>query len=233
MSKSLQFSIAILVAIFFFLPSAEAFNLYDYFPNLVPGQDPGQPDTLYTVCESQTAGQQVIQIRLKTDNVGALDSVAGAFIPLLLTTDKPGVVLDTTEATTFSGTASLVWEGLAVDVQTSGGNPGSFPMTVLIGGVSLDPSGFLGPGDHLLARLVFSLSEPTKICVDSTQLDIAPRRGDVYLVTAQPVDYVPQWYKDCCGPAVPTLSEWGLILFSLLLLASIVWYLKRVKKVYA
>ena len=232
MSKSLQFSIAILVAIFFFLPSAEAFNLYDYFPNLVPGQDPGQPDTLYTVCESQTAGQQVIQIRLKTDNVGALDSVAGAFIPLLVTTDKPAVLLDTTVATTFSGTASQVWDVLAVDVQTSGGNPGSFPMTVVVGGVTFDTIGALGPGDHLLARLVFSLSEPTTICVDTTHTLTGPICC-LDLVTFGAVDYVPQGYKICCGPAVPTLSEWGLILFSLLLLASIVWYLKRVKKVYA
>jgi len=92
----------------------------------------------------------------------------------------------------------------------------------------------LGPGDYLVANLVFSVSGPTNICVDTTSY---PLSGPPFVVVLQVattgsqtipvVDYTPGWVGECCGPSVPTLTEWGLVAFSILLLGTIAFYLRR------
>jgi len=234
MHKLLLYLIAILVAIFLFLPCVEAFNLYDYFPNLVPGQDPGQPDTLYVVCQNQTASSQVLQVRVKTDNVSTGDSIQGFSVVLRMTVDQPGVTLDTTTATTYAGTALSNWEFLSSDVYPPNSDPSVFPMYLTLGGVDFDAQNMLAAGDYLLANLVFSLSRSTNICVDTTSVANIFDPSDTLttvLVTggsfSNVIEYVPQWRPACCGPVVPTLSQWGLIVFSLLLLTSLIFYLRR------
>ena len=193
-----------------------------------PHKDPLEPDTAYTVCLTQTSTQQVIQIRLMTDNIGAGDSIQAAIIRLLITADRPGVTLDTTLATTFAGTALANWEIQVVAVD----DPSLFPMQLNIGGLDFGENlNLLGSGDHLIANLVFSISEPTNFCVDTSLVN--PEGFDnLALTTSSPIDYFPQWVGACCGPTppptpttIPTLSEWGLIIFSLLLLATLVFYL--------
>ena len=206
------------------LSVAFSFNLADYFPNLVLGPDPGQPDTVYVVCSHQTANQQIIQVRLKTDNVNSGDSVEGAFIPLVITTNQMGVALDTTVSTTYAGTALASWDILVVSVNSSGGDPSSFPMQLNIGGISFGGN-FLGAGNHLLANLTFSVTQPTEICLDTTRYQ---GNGILLAASGLPIslDYTPQWRSACCAPIVPTLSEWGLIIFSILLLAGLIYYLR-------
>ena len=99
-------------------------------------------------------------------------------------------------------------------------------MQIVVGGADIGATTVpLGAGDYLLANLVFSLSSPTEICVDSTH-DI--RGFGIYMVTELAMDYYTQWGGSlCCGPIVPALSEWGLIAFGVLLLGSLVFYLSR------
>jgi len=201
-----------------------------------PHKDPLEPDTLYTVCLNQTANQQVIQINLTTDNIEAGDSIQGIIMSLLITTDRPGVTLDTTVATTYAGTALANWEIAVVSVTTALGDPSVFPMLLKIGGVDFGENlNLLGSGDYLLANVVFSVTEPTNLCVDSF-LDRREDLASLVLTTSSSVDYFPQWVGACCGPQppsptlVPTLSQWGFIIFSLLLLGTLAYYIQRRRK---
>lgn len=218
-----------LLLLFWWSPVSADFNLGDYFPNLILGPDPGQPDTVYVACASQTATQQIIQIRLKTNNPAPYDSIQGALIPLVITADRPGVTLDTTLATLYTGTALAAWDLPVVSVFSFGGNPSAFPLKVNLGGVDFGQH-MLSNGDHLMAKLVFSISEPTNICVDTTttQGGYSLSIGVIYVSPDQ--EYYPRWRGGCCGPVIPTLSEWGLIIFSLLLLTSLVFYLARPRR---
>jgi hypothetical protein len=191
-------------------------------------QDPGQPDLVYVVADSQTSNQQVFQVRLKTDNVDDGDSVIGIGLVMEITTDRPGVTLDTSYATALNGSALdgadvsvfSVWDTSGV----GGVDPTVFPMLVVLAGINIEEP-IVGPGDHLLANLVFSLTNPTYyMCVDTTA-----RFGhlELQVVTESGEGYSPHWQAACCCPVVPTLSEWGLVIFSLLLLASVAYYILR------
>jgi hypothetical protein len=211
------------------MASAGWADLLQYFANPNWGDDPLQPDTVYLVCTNLSPAQQVIQVRLKTDNLGRTDSIVGVYIPVIITTDKPGVTLDTTIATTFGGTDISSWQFLAVVVGTDNSeDPSKFPMKLVFGGD--DPVQFphlLANGDYLIASLSFSVSEPTNICIDTTSQVLTGL--PLLLTTAYAVDYPPQWQEACCyiQGSIPTLSEWGLIIFSFLLLASLIFYLRR------
>jgi len=143
--------------------------------------------------------------------------------------DCQGVTLDTTEAAIFDGAAVEFWGIKSVAwVAPSTGIPG----LLRIGAVeldTLDPGAPLGPGDHLFATLVFSLSEPCCICV--TPIPCVGCDDPTILVTTLANGYYPVVGGDCfCPPwPVPTLSEWGLILFGLTLLLGIVWNIRRQK----
>ena len=79
-----------------------------------------------------------------------------------------------------------------------------------------------------MANLKFSVSEPTTICVTGTYIDGWTHTG-LLLVTTEANGYTTAFAPACCegGPTVPTLSEWGLILFGVVLFGTLVWYLRR------
>ncbi len=204
-----------------------------YFASNTAGVDPAGPDTLYFTCAGNS-----IELRYFTDNTAPSDSIIGFYIPLIITTDKPGVVLDTTVNTAFSGTAVENWDAKVVNVCTlncancCGRDPSVFPMGLLIGthdGFDADRH-CLAAGDYLIASLTFSVSEPTTICIDTTsQINIG---NPLEIVTNYAVGYVSQWKAGCCdiGDPIPTLTEWGLIVFAVVLLASM-FFLIRLRSV--
>ena len=203
-----------------------AFNIIKHFPGLVLSlQDPNNPDTIYVNC----AEGGIIELRMKTDNQNPNDYVAGVYAPLFITTDQPGITLDTQVATTFAGTAVENFFLKAVNVSTTPvPDPSVFPMQLIVGAVATGGTEIysLPPGDHLWARLHFSVSQPTTICVDT--MTIVPD-NPVQAVTRQAEGYHPIWQGACClaEANIPTLSEWGLIIFSFLLLTSLIFYLRR------
>jgi hypothetical protein len=104
-------------------------------------------------------------------------------------------------------------------------------MRLLLGGIAIGiDDTALGQGNHLIAKLSFGSSN-LEISVDTISVGIGTD-FPLYVTTmgAYPpgsIDYQPKWRPACCGPVVPTLSEWGLIIFSFLLLASLIFYLRR------
>ncbi|OGC78072.1 MAG: hypothetical protein A2Z27_03900 [candidate division Zixibacteria bacterium RBG_16_50_21] len=205
--------------------SAKGIDFYDLFPNLVLGSDPGGTDTVAVANGGLTPTQQIIEIQVETDNADSADFLQGIQVDILLEADCQGVTLDTTVNTVFSGTAVSGW-GIR-SVQLSGdGDPSTFPKTLRLGAVELgntDAGDPLPPGDHLFAKLVFSLSEPCNICGTFTFDD------PTMLVTVSANGYQPAAVNGCFGPVVPTLTEWGLIFFGFLLLIGLVWYVRNRK----
>ncbi|OGC93864.1 MAG: hypothetical protein A2142_04090 [candidate division Zixibacteria bacterium RBG_16_48_11] len=217
----------ILIFSLFLLPIsaiAEEFDLHTLFPNLVMGFDPeGDLDTVYITCGGVTATSVILEVRMKTDNNGSGNCIIATYMPLVITADKPGVTLDTTYPT--PGPAS--WSA-GKYVQSAGGNPSVFPMQLLVGGACLFDTlcTCLTNGDYLLANLKFDVSEPTNICIPDWY---SSKFGGLLLVTDLANGYSPGFVGNCCGPFVPTLSEWGLILFGLVLFGILVWYLRKTR----
>jgi hypothetical protein len=205
---------------------AKGIDLYSLFPNLTLGSDPNGADAVNCICGAQTASQMDVTVRVVTDNADPFDALQGIELELEATADQAGVTLDTTVATAFTGGAVNGWGIKSIDVV--GGDPSSFPMQVKLGAVELDTADAGAPlaaGDHLFATLRFNISSPTNITVDGTTI----LNGPATLVTTLANGYSATVNGAACGPVVPTLSEWGLIIFGLVLMGGIVWYLRRQK----
>ena len=204
---------------------AKGIDLYSLFPNLTLGSDPGAADYCYVACAGITANTLTLQIHVVTDApINPDDYLQGIQLGLIATPDQGGVTLDTTVATVYGGSAVSNWGLKSVAVTSGGGDPSSYPLNATLGAVELDTADAgapLGPGDYVFATLKFNLSSPTNICAEED--------GDPTLVTVLANGYVVPFtpLTQCCGPAVPTLSEWGLILFGVILFGSLVWYLRR------
>jgi len=233
MRKTILF---ILFSLLFLVPGtllAKNLDFYSIFPNLTLGFDPtgDNTDTARAVCAGLTATQQKVEIRVITDNANPDDYLMGVQVDAYITVDCQGVCLDTTLDSLFAGTPVANW-GIRSFKKIINPDPCVWPDTVRIAAVeldTLDPGAPLGgPGNHHFATLRFNLSEPCNICCD-----IQPYCNDncdpTIFVTTLGNGYGPVVQGDCCGPAVPTLSEWGLILFGLTLLLGIVWYVRRTK----
>ena len=211
------------------LGQAEEFDLETYFPDLTLGHDPeGDLDTVYVACGTSSATEITLQIRMKTDNAAVSDfshdnGIVAFYIPIVITTDAPGVILDSVD---FSGSNLSPYFGTGVNIVSGGGNPSIFPMQLIVGGIASNLTGGVGPGDFLLASLIFTVSEPTTICVPAP---FSYYLGDLLLVTEFANGYTPAFVSACCsgGPVVPTLTEWGLIFFGFLLLIGLVWYVRN------
>lgn len=191
---------------FFLLISAwgniAAFDFNKNFSKLSFNQDVGEPDTVYVSCSNDPNLPNVIEIRIITDNTGPGDSVVGVFIPLVITTDQSQVALDTQVINAYAGTAMSDWSIKVVNVFTSGnsypGDPAVFPMRLIVGGYDGIPIYHqqLGRGNHLLARLIFTLAESTMICLDTTTNvgNGIPLHG----TTRKPEAFFPEWKGNCC-----------------------------------
>ena len=228
----------ILFCSLFLLPGtllAKSLDFYSMFPSLTLGFDPTGvgTDTVRPVNGGLTATQQKVLIRVKTDNANPEDYLQGVLVDAYITVDCQGVCLDTTLASLFAGTAVANW-GIR-SFRKVNPDPCVWPDTVRIAALeldTLDPGAPLDSGDHLFATLVFNFTNgPCDICckvVPCPPTD--PACVDpTLLVTTLANGYYPAVRGDCFGPAVPTLSEWGLILFGLTLLLGIVWYVRRQK----
>jgi len=208
------------------LGQAKGISLYNLFPNLILGADPNGADSVYTDCGGMTTTQLTLQVRVKTDNADPVDALQGIYLPIVISADQPGVTLDTALASAYTGTAVQNWDDsvLYVSVVSNGGDPSTFPMQLVLGGVDLDQSDALGPSDHLVANLKFNISQPTNICATGT---FEFQSNGIMLVTTEANGYTPAFIGGCCGPIVPSLSEWGLIFFGVLLLVGLVWYVRN------
>jgi hypothetical protein len=163
-------------------------------------------------------------VHVVTDNADPFDALQGVELELAVTVDQGGVTLNDTDPSVYGGSAVVNWGIRSVNVV--GGNPSSYPMQLKLGAVELDTADAgapLGPGDHLFATLVFNVSSPTNINVSGTTI----QNGPATLVTTQANGYSAAVTGETCGPIVPTLSEWGLILFGVVLFGGMVWYLRR------
>ena len=206
------------------LATAGGFDLHTFFPNLIMGTDPNGPDSVYVACGSQSPTQSIMQVRIGTDNLNPDDYIQGVSLELLASADEPGVCLDTSLAAVFGGGAVSGW-GLKT-IYLPGGDPCAFPLQIKLGAVELDTADVgvpLGPGGYLFADLRFGVSAPTNITVTGTNIS----NGPAIFVTTSADGYSPKVKANTCGPIVPTLSEWGLIFFSALLLSGIIWYVRR------
>ncbi|OGC78071.1 MAG: hypothetical protein A2Z27_03895 [candidate division Zixibacteria bacterium RBG_16_50_21] len=207
--------------------SARGVDFYSLFPNLVLGSDPNGTDSVYTDCGGITANQVTLQVRVKTDNADPNDALQGIYIPIELSADQAGVTLDSTVTSAYTGSAVQNWQtdgAMYVSVVSNGGDPSGFPMQLVLDGVDLDQSDVLGAGDHLVASLKFNVSQPTNICATGT---FEFQSNGIALVTTEANGYTPAFTGGCCGPIVPSLSEWGLILFGITLLLGLVWYVRK------
>ncbi len=203
---------------------AKGIDLYALFPNLTLGSDPGGPDMVYVECAGITGTTVTAKVHVVTDNANPADYLQGIDVELNVTADQPGVTFDETEATVYAGSAVSNWGILASD--TPNGPNNVFPLDIKLGAVELDTADAgspLGPGDHVFATLVFNVSSPTNLTFTGTTISSGPAT----LVTTLANGYSVAVTGDTCGPAVPTLSEWGLILFGAVLFGSLVWYLRR------
>ena len=199
---------------------AKGIDLYSLFPNLTLGVDPNGADSVYAVCGGQSANHMDVLVYIGTDNADPNDYIQGVELELLATADQGGVTLDDTEATTYAGSAVSSWFIQSVAVE--GGNPSAFPLEVKLGAVDSSAAP-LAAGDHLFATLRFNISSPTNITLNGTTIT----NGPATLVTTLANGYNPSVLGTACGPVVPTLSEWGLIIFGVVLLGGIVWYVRR------
>lgn len=205
---------------------AKGVDLYALFPNLTLGIDPGQADSVYVACGSQSATQLTVLVYVGTDNADPNDYLQGVDVELTATADQPGVTLDTTVTTVYGGSDVQSWGDslLSVSVLSGGGNPSVFPLQLKLDAVELHASpAYLVTGDHLFATLRFNISSPTNITITGTYAN----PNSATLVTTLANGYGATVLAGACGPVVPTLSEWGLILFGVVLLGGIVWYLRR------
>ena len=224
-------TLIILFCSLFLLPGtllAKNLDFYSMFPSLTLGFDPTGvgTDTVRPVNGGLTATQQKVLIRVKTDNANPDDYLQGVQVDVAITVDCQGVTLDETEATVFGGSAVEFWGIKAVGPLDP--LAANIPETLRVGAVeldTLDPGAPLPAGDHLFATLVFNLSEPCNICCEVVVDTNGP--DPTILVTTLANGYYPVVEEDCCGPAIPTLSEWGLILFGAVLLAGLIWYIRR------
>jgi|GEM_PF-3356622 len=206
---------------------AKGIDLYSMFPNLTLGSDPNGLDNVYVSCAGITATTLTMQVHVVTDNADPNDAIQGIDVRLALTADQPGVTLDTTVATVFGGSSAVAtWDNSTKAVGVVGNDPTVFPMDLTLGAVEQgnnDPGGPLGPGDYVFATLKFNVSSPTNISASGTTIN----SQSTTLVTTLANGYTVQVTGETCGPIVPTLTEWGLILFGVILFGSMVWYLRR------
>lgn len=205
---------------------AKGVDLYTLFPNLTLGSDPGAADMVYIACTGITGNTVTAQVHVVTDAPTTDDYLQGLDIELEATADQGGVTMDTTVATVYAGSAVQIWNDslLSVYVASGGGDPSVFPLQVKLGAVELHSSpNYLGPGDHIFATLKFNVSSPTNLSINGTTISSGPAT----LVTTVANGYSAAVTGETCGPIVPTLSEWGMILFGAVLFGSLVWYLRR------
>jgi len=131
------------------------------------------------------------------------------------------------------GTRDTDWYQLVLDKTTTVTQTATAEISIVIGIIKTDPPGS-GDCDDLLGANPFATGDPLEqISVEDTLgpgtywLFVAPLLYDGHPCASGPHDYVMS--VSCSGGphAIPTLSEWGIVILSLLLAGSAIWVIRR------
>jgi hypothetical protein len=203
-------------------------------PALPQGDPEGVPDFAYITCGNNsynpTTGlnEVVLQLRYFTDNSGV--NRASSFAAQLLITGSNIVSVDTTIARAFTGSSAEHFAILSVykDTVLSGtSDPSVPPFHMLYAAVDFQDG---LTGDSVFARIVVNVNDTGVICVDTFCFGFLWPPWCLNSTTLSAITYRPLWSVPYCCPVgyvIPTLTEWGLIIFGLLLLGSFTLYLRK------
>ena len=159
--------------------------------------DPGKPDTVYVECAGVSQGVLTIKIMFVTDNVGDTNLIDGFSVPLRLTNSNPAanLVLDTTVAATYAGSAEGGFSYLRTWVYSNGGNPSIFPLQYNLTALNVPPeSTAIGAGRYLFANLKLHLEDTTTICVDTQ----STKTVTLFFLKPNNHKFFPKWRSGCC-----------------------------------
>ena len=161
--------------------------------------DPGQPDTIWIVCQNETVhdtGSWIsMNIYLKTDNQGAGNDVAAFDLPLYLSRSNSGaVMLDTSLNSVF---ANSVFKDSASYFRSVSADSQNLDCPVVIGAVKFSGTGF-SSGTHILATLRLKLDDSTTLDIDTTSTST----NSLQLVTSSASGYIPIWKVLFCPVCV-------------------------------
>jgi len=161
-------------------------------------QDPGQPDTLYTMVDAPLVipnggGDVIVRVRAKTDNTGAGNDIQAVSIPLVVRSSNPAAqvyLADTTVSFIYNGTAIAGWTIRSVNVDSN---------HFVLGGLNFG-TGLLA-GTYLLANLKLHVTGPTTLSIDTLYFPGSPELGFVMSSTDA---YQPMWKMGSYPVACPT-----------------------------
>ncbi|MCI0531572.1 MAG: hypothetical protein L0Y74_06475 [candidate division Zixibacteria bacterium] len=161
--------------------------------------DPGQPDTVWIVCQNEavpdTGSWISMNIYLKTDNQGSGNDVTAFDLPLYLSRSNTAPVsVDTTVTAVFANSvfkdSSSYFRAVSADSQ-------NLDCPVVIGAVKFSGTGF-SSGTHILATLRLKLDDSTTLDIDTTSTST----NSLQLVTSSASGYVPVWNVLTCPVCV-------------------------------
>jgi hypothetical protein len=89
-------------------------------------------------------------------------------------------------------------------------------------------------GDSLFVNVIVSVKDTGTICIDTIPTPSPdPEVPPLSFRTELGYNYQPLWSGPCCPQvyfSIPTLTEWGLIVFALVLMTSVFIYLRKVRR---
>src|SRR5574341_805744 len=200
---------------------------------LAQGDPQGALDSAYVVCTPPRHNPQsgntelTFQIRYHIDNTG-YNKVAGITGTTFKITGDNVVSIDTTISRTFSG-SGIEHFSILVVTKENNPNPTIPPFVISFGGVN-----FTGgiTGDSILANIIVTINDTGTVCIDTFHTAI-PEAGYVQFITEGAIGYIANWSGPYCCPVtflVPTLTEWGIFGFAVLMLGLLIFYLRRYRK---
>ena len=172
---------------------------------LVCGDTSGALDTMYIECTG-TADTLVMLLKLKSDNSAVSEIQAFGWPVLITVSNNALVLLDTTVATTFGGTAVEDWTIPLADTGPGGNDPAQSPVHFLIGYANLSANPNI-TGDVLLANIKLTLTgDTTTITIDTLSSQVL----NPLIITELTCEYVPYWTADtCAGTDVKDIRKSG------------------------
>jgi hypothetical protein len=197
---------------------------------LAQGDPQGALDSHYATCTGPTKNpntgktELTFRVRYRIDNTGG-NKVAG-FALVYKITGSNITWIDTTVSRVFAGSGVQHFDILTVNKEINP-DPSVGPFEISFGAVNF--SGGV-TGDSLLANIIIAVNDNGTVCIDTahTIFDV-----DLNFITELAVGYIPGWSGPYCCPVtflVPTLTEWGLLIFGALLLGLLIFYLRRYRK---
>ena len=200
-----------------------------------PPEDPeGVPDSVYIVCGTPylngVSGKSEIsfQLRYFSDNTG--QNKPQAMGAVLFISGAKITSMDTTVARSFEGFGLSHFSILAVS-KVYNPDPSDSPFVMVYGAVN-----FTGgvTGDSLYSNVIMSIEDTGTICIEIPPGMSPILEPYVQFVTEAAFLYKPKWSGPYCCPvafAIPTLTQWGMFVFALLLLGVLTFYVLKYTRV--